>query len=107
MNIRRCVSSLAVGLMGTLEVSAAEISSLKILASDAPRPVALGSGISIAPRRYRNGLDERELSALNLLGIRYAKGERVKRNPGLAMRFFLRSAMRGYTPATASVGTLY
>jgi TPR repeat protein len=51
--------------------------------------------------------DQRELSALNTLGIRYAKGQGVKRNPGMAMRFFLRSAMRGYTPAMANMGTLY
>jgi len=48
-----------------------------------------------------------ELSALNLLGIRYAKGQGVKRNPGLAMRLFLRSAIQGYTPAMANLGTLY
>jgi len=49
----------------------------------------------------------REPSALNLLGIRYAKGQGVKRNRGLAMRFFLRSAIQGYTPAMANLGTLY
>jgi TPR repeat protein len=48
-----------------------------------------------------------EPNALNLLGIRYAKGQGVKRNPGLAMRFFLRSATQGYTPAMANLGTLY
>jgi TPR repeat protein len=52
-------------------------------------------------------LDQRELIALNLLGIRYAKGRGVKRNPGLAVRFFLRSATQGYTPAMANLGTLY
>jgi len=51
--------------------------------------------------------DQRELSALNLLGIRYAKGQGVKRNPRLAMRFFLQSAIQGYTPAMANLGTLY
>ena len=51
--------------------------------------------------------DLRELSALNLLGIRYAKGQGVERNPRLAMRFFLRSAIQGYTPAMANLGTLY
>jgi hypothetical protein len=50
---------------------------------------------------------QRELSALNLLGIRYAKGEGVKKNARMAMRFFLRSAMQGYTPAMANIGTLY
>src|SRR6202142_2375896 len=48
-----------------------------------------------------------ELSALNLLGIRYARGQGVKRNPALAKRFFLRSAAQGYTPAMANLGTLY
>jgi Sel1 repeat len=48
-----------------------------------------------------------ELSALNLLGIRYARGQGVKRNPALAKRFFLRSAIQGYTPAMANLGTLY
>jgi TPR repeat protein len=51
--------------------------------------------------------DQRELSALNLLGIRYAKGQGVKRNPALARRLFLRSAIQGYTPAMANLGTLY
>jgi TPR repeat protein len=46
-------------------------------------------------------------SALNLLGIRYAKGRGVKRNPRLAMRFFLQSAVHGYAPAMANLGTLY
>jgi hypothetical protein len=50
---------------------------------------------------------DQELSALNLLGIRYAKGQGVKRNPGLAVRLFLRSAIQGYTPAMANIGTLY
>jgi TPR repeat protein len=49
----------------------------------------------------------RDSSALNRLGIRYAKGQGVKRNPGLAMRFFLQSAIQGYTPAMANLGTLY
>ena len=52
-------------------------------------------------------MDQRELSALNLLGIRYARGHGVKRNAGLARRFFLRSAIQGYTPAMANLGTLY
>lgn len=30
-----------------------------------------------------------------------------KKNAGMAMRFFLRSAMQGYTPAMANIGTLY
>src|SRR5271156_7143028 len=46
-------------------------------------------------------------SSLNHLGISYAKGAQGKRNPRLAMRFFLRSAMQGYTPAMANLGTLY
>ena len=46
-------------------------------------------------------------SSLNRLGISYAKGTQGKRNPRLAMRFFLRSAMQGYTPAMANLGTLY
>jgi Sel1 repeat-containing protein len=44
---------------------------------------------------------------LNLRGIQYAKGRGVKKNPAMAMRFFLRSAMQGYTPAMANIGTLY
>jgi TPR repeat protein len=46
-------------------------------------------------------------SSLNHLGISYAKGAQGKRNPRLAMRFFLRAAMQGYTPAMANLGTLY
>jgi TPR repeat protein len=55
----------------------------------------------------RRDFDQAELSALNLLGIRYAKGRGVKKNPRLAMRFFLQSAIQGYTPAMANLGTLY
>lgn len=51
--------------------------------------------------------EQRQLSQLNEMGIRYAKGQSVKKNPALAMRYFLRSAMRGYTPAMANMGTLY
>jgi TPR repeat protein len=70
---------------------------------------ALGqSAAKSAPRLEQSGeFDQRELSELNLLGIQYAKGQGVKRNTGLAMRFFLRSAFQGYTPAMANLGTLY
>jgi hypothetical protein len=60
----------------------------------------------IPPSAAGDAFDQ-ELSALNLLGIRYAKGQGVKRNPGLAVRLFLRSAIQGYTPAMANIGTLY
>jgi hypothetical protein len=39
------------------------------------------------------GFYQRKLSALNLLGIRYAEGQGVKRNPRKAIRFFFRSAL--------------
>jgi len=52
-------------------------------------------------------LAQQELIALNLLAIRYAKGQGVKQNPRLAMKFFLRSAIQGYAPAMANIGTLY
>jgi TPR repeat protein len=51
--------------------------------------------------------DQADPSALNLLGIRYARGRGVRKNPRLAMRFFLRAANQGYTPAMANLGTLY
>jgi Sel1 repeat len=61
-----------------------------------------------APESRTTGAEfDQELSALNLLGIRYAKGQGVRRNPGLAVRLFLRSAIQGYTPAMANIGTLY
>jgi hypothetical protein len=63
-------------------------------------------GGSVTRKADGAGFDQ-DLSALNLLGIRYAKGQGVKRNPGLAVRFFLRSAIQGYTPAMANIGTLY
>jgi hypothetical protein len=63
-------------------------------------------GGSVTRKAEGAGFDQ-ELSALNLLGIRYAKGQGVKRNPGLAVRLFLRSAIQGYTPAMANIGTLY
>jgi hypothetical protein len=55
-------------------------------------------GNSVTRNTEGGVFDQRELSALNLLGIRYAKGRRVKRNHALAMKFFLRSAIHGYTP---------
>ena len=58
-------------------------------------------------RKAEGAESDQELSALNLLGIRYAKGQGVRRNPGLAVRLFLRSAIQGYTPAMANIGTLY
>jgi hypothetical protein len=63
--------------------------------------------VSTMPKSPGGEIDQLEPSALNLLGIRYAKGQGVKKNPGIAMRLFLRSAMQGYTPAMANLGTLY
>ena len=69
-------------------------------ADAAPASRTTASPRLIPPAAKANGAEfDRELIALNLLGIRYAKGQGVKRNPGLAMRFFLRSAAQGYTPA--------
>jgi hypothetical protein len=76
------------------------------LAAGAVRPASRFGG-SIMRTAEAGEVDQRELSGLNRLGIRYAKGQGVKRNPGLAMRFFLRSAVQGYTPAMANLGTLY
>jgi hypothetical protein len=64
-------------------------------------------GVSGTPKTTARTIDQGTPGALNLLGIRYAKGQGVKRNPGMAMRFFLRSAMQGYTPAMTNIGTLY
>jgi TPR repeat protein len=67
------------------------------VAECAPQPRSIASSPQIP----------QDPSALNRLGIRYAKGQGVKRNLGLAMRFFLESAIQGYTPAMANLGTLY
>jgi len=64
-------------------------------------------GDSVSRNAEGGEFDQRELSALNLLGIQYARGQGVKKNPALAKRFFLRSAIQGYTPAMANLGTLY
>jgi TPR repeat protein len=64
-------------------------------------------GGSITRNTEGGEFDRRESSALNPLGIRYAKGQGVKRDPAMAKRFFLRSAIQGYTPAMANLGTLY
>lgn len=105
------VSSLAmVSLcMWTPDLFAAGASSLDSPASAPPRGIFTVSrrGYSIGQTVQSSEFDQRELLALNLLGIRYAKGQGVKRNPGIAMRFFLRSALKGYTPAMANIGTLY
>jgi TPR repeat protein len=63
------------------------------------------TSIGSAPRSDR--ISERELSGLNLLGIQYARGRGVKRNPRMAMKIFVRAAIRGYTPAMANLGTLF
>jgi TPR repeat protein len=111
MKGRVLISSLAlVGLcMSTLDLSAAGSSSPDSHASAPPREILAVNryGVSTRPKAEGSEFDQRELSALNLQGIRYAKGQGVKRNPGMAMRFFLRSAMQGYTPAMANIGTLY
>lgn len=76
------------------------------LAAEAVEPVSRIGG-SVTRKAEGGEFDQRELRALNLLGIRYAKGQGVKRSSGLARRFFLLSAMQGYTPAMANLGTLY
>src|SRR5277367_4591664 len=69
---------------------------------------ALCPSVAESAPQSRTAASEPQIpSALNLLGIRYAKGQGVKKNPGLAMRFFLRSAIQGYTTAMANIGTLY
>ncbi len=95
--------------MWTLDPSAALSFSPESHVTAAPR-ANFGVGryaVLIAPKAEGSEFHQRELRDLNLLGIRYAKGEGVKKNAGMAMRFFLRSAMQGYTPAMANVGTLY
>ena len=62
---------------------------------------------SIGPAPQSVRITERDLSGLNLLGIQYARGRGVKRNPGMAMKIFVRAAIRGYTPAMANLGTLF
>ena len=104
------ISSLALFCfcMWTLDLFAAESSSLDSHAGVQSHGAFAVSrnGVSIGPTAQGNEVDQRELSALNLLGIRYAKGQGVKRDPRIAMRFFLLSALKGYTPAMANVGTL-
>jgi len=96
-------------LMRTLDPSAALSFSPESHVTAPPRAnFAVGRyDVLKAPRGEGSEFHQRELTALNLLGIRYAKGEGVKKNAGKAMRFFLRSAMQGYTPAIANVGSLY
>jgi TPR repeat protein len=99
-----------VGLcMWTADLFAAGASSLDSHASTPPwGSIAVSRhGYSFGQTAQSSEFDQRDLSALNLLGIRYAKGKGVKRNPRIATRFFLRSALKGYTPAMANVGTLY
>jgi TPR repeat protein len=111
MKGRSIISSLALvcSCMWTLDLFAAASSSPDSRAGAAPCGIASVSrnSVSISPTDLISEFDQRDLSALNLLGIRYAKGQGVKRNPRIAMRFFLRSALKGYTPAMANVGTLY
>jgi TPR repeat protein len=111
MKGRLIISSLALvcSCMWTLDLFAAASSSPDPRAGAAPRGIASLSrnSVSIGPAASISEFDQRDLSALNLLGIRYAKGHGVKRDPRLAMRFFLLSALKGYTPAMANVGTLY
>lgn len=105
------ISSLALVCLctWTLDLFAAASSSPNSRVGAAPRGISSVSrnGVSIGPTALASDFDQCDLSALNLLGIRYAKGQGVKRDPRLAMRFFLLSALKGYTPAMANVGTLY
>jgi hypothetical protein len=111
-------SFVLVGLfIWTLYPSAAESSTPESDASCLPQPVlssATGAraaviryGVSTTPKPETSEIEQGGLSILNLRGIRYAKGQGVKKNPAMAMRLFLRSAMQGYTPAMANLGTLY
>jgi TPR repeat protein len=95
--------------MWTLDLFAAESSSLDLHAGVQSHGALAVSrnGVSNGPTVQGNEFNQRVLSALNLLGIRCAKGQGVKRDPRIAMRFFLVSALKGYTPAMANVGTLY
>ncbi len=95
--------------MWTRDLFAAESSSLDSHAGAQSHEAFAVSrnDVSIGPSASGDEFGQRELSALNLLGIRYAKGQAVKRDPRMAMRFFLLSALKGYTPAMANVGTLY
>jgi hypothetical protein len=111
-----CSLALVSLCIGVLRPSAAECAQ-ESRTTASPRqipPSAAGTvkpasrfGGSVTRRAEGGKFDQRELRAMNLLGIRYAKGQGVKRNPGLAMRFFLRAAIQGYTPAMANLGTLY
>src|ERR1700751_4654759 len=105
------ISSLALvcSCMWTLDLFAAEPSSPDSRAGAAPRASSSvrRKGVSIGPTSLISEFDQRDLSTLNLLGIRYARGQGVNRDPTLAMRLFLLSALNGYTPAMANVGTLY
>ena len=87
--------SLAGLCMWTPDLFAAGSSSLDSPASALPRGILTVSryGYSIEQPAQGSEFYQRELSALNLLGIRYAKGQGVKRNPGKAIRFFIRSAL--------------
>jgi TPR repeat protein len=100
-----------------LDPSAAESSTPESLTGCSPRSIfSSATGAEDAVIRYGvlttskadgSEINQSGLSTLNFLGIRYAKGQGVKKNPGMAMRLFLRSAMQGYTPAMANLGTLY
>lgn len=105
------ISSLALvcSCMWTFDLLAAASFSPDSRAGASPRGISSVShnSVSIGPAASISKFDQRDLSALNLLGIRYAKGQGVNRDPGLAMRFFLLAALKGYTPAMANVGPLY
>jgi hypothetical protein len=80
--------SLAGLCMWTPDLFAAGFSSLDSPASALPRRILTVSryGYSIEQPAQGSGFYQNELSAQNLLGIRYAKGQGVKRNPGKAIR---------------------
>jgi len=116
-SVTTCLLVLVGLFVSTLDPSAADSFAPESYASSAFRPIfssateadddASRYAVSTTPNSAGSKIDPLGLSTLNLLGIRYAKGEGVKRNPGMAMRFFLRSAMQGYSPAMANLGTLY
>jgi Sel1 repeat len=82
----------------------------------ATRQKALIAGVPAAHGRLARSIatasdgveyDSQELSALNLLGTTYARGNGVRKDREAAMRLLLRASLQGYTPAMVNLGTLY
>jgi hypothetical protein len=62
---------------------------------------------SDAVQSLERRVEQGDLEAMNSLAIRYARGRGVTKDYRAAARLFRQSAVQGYAPAMANLGTIY